>query len=503
MNQMAAAAHFLRPRSSVAIIGAGGGGDVLTAHAFQQKPVIGIEMNKDIVKALTDEYGAFTGHLDRLPGFQIVNDEGRSYLARSDQEFDIIMARMIDTWAATAAGAFALSENSLYTVEAWRTFLDRLSPRGILSFTRWYSGKVPGEMYRLMSLAVRSLREEGASDPFHHIAILRRQLRGTIIVSKQPLTEVDLDRLEELQENRPWDLVHSPRRSDDPVFEEIARAQSAEDLLARFPIDITAPTDDRPFFFNMLKFGEKPTADVMARWGMPTISANMEAVLILRTLTVAIAGVVLLLIVLPLLLTIRRVSLGGAMPLLAYFAAIGLAFMLVEISQLQRLTIFLGHPTYSLSVVLFSLLLSSGLGSLSTAGIQDSAPLMASLGRMAVLLLLLSIFGAATPSALHWLRGAGMPLRIAVSVLILFPMGFFMGMAFPIGMKFAARHSESLTPWLWGVNGATSVFASVLAVVISLAVGISAAFWVGSACYLLAAGSLLLMGRSRSEHLLH
>jgi len=172
MDQMAAAVHFLRPRSSVAIIGAGGGRDVLTAHVFGQRPVVGIEMNKDIVGALTGEYGAFTGHLDRLPGFQIVNDEARSHLARSDQQFDIIMATMIDTWAATAAGAFALSENSLYTVEAWRTFLDHLSPRGILSFTRWYSAKVPGEMYRLMSLAVQSLREEGASDPLRHIAIL-------------------------------------------------------------------------------------------------------------------------------------------------------------------------------------------------------------------------------------------------------------------------------------------------------------------------------------------
>jgi hypothetical protein len=183
------------------------------------------------------------------------------------------------------------------------------------------------------------------------------------------------------------------------------------------------------------------------------------------------------------------------MPLLAYFAAIGLAFMLVEISQLQQLSIFLGHPTYGLSVVLFSLLLSSGLGSFSTTSIDDRA---ASLTRLGILLAVLSALGLATPAILHALRGASMALRITVAVLILFPMGLFMGMAFPIGMKLAARRSETLTPWLWGVNGATSVLASVLAVVIALSAGITTTYWVGTACYVVAALALAATGRSRA-----
>jgi spermidine synthase len=485
-NQGAAVIHALRPGASVAIIGVGGGQEMLMAHLFDQKPVVGIEMNADTVDALTREYGAFSGHLDRLPGFRLVNDEARSYLARSDQRFDIIMATMIDTWAATAAGAFVLTENSLYTVEAWRTFLEHLKPRGILSFTRWYTGVIPGEMYRLMSLATEALKAEGAAEPFRHIAILKDNLAGTIVVGKEPLSEDDLDTLEAQDKEKPYVLVHSPRGSTDPVFEQIARTGSATEALAGLPLDISAPTDDRPFFFNMVRFSLIPDSQLWSVAARSTVTANLEAVSILATLMLVVAGFVLLLIVGPLLLTIRRVDFSGAAPLLTYFAAIGLAFMLVEISQLQRLTIFLGHPTYGLSVVLFSLLLSSGIGSFSTAAIDTAAPRKASLRRLGLLLVVLSAFGAATPVVLHALRGASMPLRIAVAVLLLFPMGFFMGMAFPIGMKFAARRSETLTPWLWGVNGATSVFASVMAVAIALAAGITTTFWVGTACYVVA-----------------
>jgi hypothetical protein len=495
-KQAAAVVHALRPGAAVAIIGVGGGQEMLMAHLFDQKPVVGIEMNNDTVDALTREYGGFSGHLDRLPGFRLVNDEARSYLARSDQRFDIIQATMIDTWAATAAGAFVLTENSLYTVEAWRTFLQRLTPRGILSFTRWYTGTVPGEMYRLMSLATEALRAEGVADPARHVAILKDGLAGTIVVGKEPLSEADLDTLESLDATQPYELVYSPRRSADPVFEQISRTGSAGELLARLPLDISAPTDDRPFFFNMLKFSLMPQGELWAVTGRSTVAANLEAVSVLATLTLFVAGFVFVLIVCPLLLTIRHVDFSGAAPLLAYFAAIGLAFMLVEISQLQQLSIFLGHPTYGLSVVLFSLLLSSGLGSFSTTAVDDGAPLGASLRRLGLLLAVLCALGVATPAILHALRSASMPLRIGVAVLILFPMGVFMGMAFPIGMKLAAHRSETLTPWLWGVNGATSVLASVLAVVIALSAGITTTYWVGTACYVVAALALASMGRS-------
>jgi hypothetical protein len=197
-------------------------------------------------------------------------------------------------------------------------------------------------------------------------------------------------------------------------------------------------------------------------------------------------------IVVPLMRTRRGTSLEGAAPYLAYFVAIGLGFMLIEISQLQRLTIFLGHPSYSLSVVLFSLLVSSGLGSLSTARV--TAPESAARRRLMLTIAIMAAFGLLTPLVTHRFEASSTPIRIALSIALLFPIGFLMGMAFPLGMRLALRRAPLLAPWFWGVNGAASVCASVLAVVIAIGAGISAAFWTGTACYLGALAALTMTG---------
>jgi hypothetical protein len=191
-------------------------------------------------------------------------------------------------------------------------------------------------------------------------------------------------------------------------------------------------------------------------------------------------------IVVPLVMTASRHSVNVRIGShLLYFAAIGFGFMLVEISQVQRLTIFLGHPVYSLSVVLFSLLLSSGLGSLSTGMLRvDAQRRPATL--LALLAVLLIVFGLLTPAVIQHFEAASTPIRIAISVGMLVPIGFFMGMAFPLGMRRALATAPSIASWLWGVNGAASVCASVLVVVIALGAGISAAFWAGTACYVVA-----------------
>jgi hypothetical protein len=173
---------------------------------------------------------------------------------------------------------------------------------------------------------------------------------------------------------------------------------------------------------------------------------------------------------------------------LLYFAAIGFGFMLIEISQVQRLAIFLGHPVYSLSVVLFSLLLSSGMGSLATARLSDSP--QSSTRILLLLVAVLVTFGSMTPVVVRYFEAASIAARIAISVALLLPIGFFMGMAFPIGMRRALSEAPSIAPWLWGVNGAASVSASVLVVVIALGAGISAAFWVGAACYVIALAAI-------------
>jgi len=489
--------HYLRPGSRVLVVGTGGGRDVLSALAFGQPGVTGVEINEGILDLVNHRFGDFTGHLDRDPRVRFVNDEARSYVARLPDRADIIQISLIDTWAATASGAFVLTENSLYTVEAWRTFLDHLAPRGILSVSRWYYADRPGEVYRLASLASTTLLQMGIERPGDHYAIARARPAGasngpdgigTMLVSRDPLSAADLDALDAVAARMRFEIVQSPRHSADGTFAALADGARMADAIAATELNIAAPTDDTPFFFHMLRLRDVFN---IARWhDQGIVRFNMTAVGILGVLLVTV------IVLTGACLLVPWIMAGSKDPALreragshlAFFAAIGFGFMLVEISQVQRLAIFLGHPVYSLSVVLFSLLLASGAGSLSTKNVSGE-PRRARL-RMALLLASLIVFGALTPSAIRHDAAASTPIRIAISVAILAPLGFFMGMAFPIGMARALREKPALAPWLWGINGAASVCASVLAVVIALGAGISMAFWVGVACYLIALVSL-------------
>ena len=494
-------AHYLRPDSRVLVVGAGGGRDVLSALAFNQKGVTGVEINDGILDLVNRRFGDFTGHLDRDPRVRFVNDEARSYIARLEDRADIIQISLIDTWAATASGAFVLTENSLYTVNAWRIFLDHLAPRGILSVSRWYYADRPGEVYRLATLASTTLLQMGVTRPGDHYAIVRARPAdavnapdgvGTMLVSRDPLSTHDLDVLESEAARLNFDVVQSPRRSADATFAAIANGDRLREAIAQHPLNISAPTDDTPFFFHMLRL--RDVFDT-SRWqDQGIVRFNMTAVGVLGVLLVTVMVLTLFCILLPLLVSARRADFRGAAWHLLFFAAIGFGFMLVEISQVQRLTIFLGHPVYSLSVVLFSLLLSSGAGSLSTARLKSEDGDRSAAIRMVMLVVVLVAFGAITPTAVRHYEASATPVRIAIAVAILVPIGFFMGMAFPIGMRRALGDVPSIAPWLWGVNGAASVSASVLVVVISLAAGISAAFWAGTACYVLALVGLRAQG---------
>jgi hypothetical protein len=488
-------AHYIRPSSRVVVVGTGGGRDILSALVFDQREVTGVEINPSILELVNGRFGDFTGHLDRDPRVRFVNDEARSYLARMRDPVDLIQISLIDTWAATASGAFVLTENSLYTLEAWANFLNRLTPRGVLSVSRWYYADRPGEVYRSAVLAATTLQKRGVKRPGDHFVIVRARPTptkdapdgiGTILVSPAPFSAGDLDALDAVAARLQFEVVQSPRISRDETFAAIADGERLPALLQNYPLDISAPTDDSPFFFHMLRMRDVFN---LQRWrDQGIVSFNMKAVGVLGVLLATVTLMTAACILLPLVRTRRTVDLRGAAPHLVYFAAIGFGFMLVEISQLQRLTIFLGHPAYSLSVVLFSLLVSSGVGSLATGRIADHQAGHATRQRLLITLAVLVVFGIATPAITHRFEGADTPLRILIAVGILLPVGFCLGMAFPLGMRLALQRSPSIAPWLWGVNGATSVCASVLAVVIAIGAGISAAFWVGAFCYL---GALL------------
>jgi spermidine synthase len=480
-------AHVVRPGGRVLVIGAGGGRDVLSALAFGQSEVTAVEINRAILRAVNGVFGRFTGNLDRDPRVKFVHDEARSHIARSRESFDIIQSSLIDTWAATAAGAFALSENSLYTVEAWTLFLARLRPRGVIAFSRWFREMPSASMYRLAVLARTALDAFGAAAPRRHLLIVRNADVGTLLVSRDPFSDEDVRTFKEEAARLGFEVVLTPGEAADPKFAEIADTSDVGRLARIYPFDISAPNDNRPFFFQTTRLRDAFRHPFRLTTG---------PVPVLVLLLFVVAALTLVFILGPLALSLRRVSLRGSGRHFLYFSAIGLGFMFVEIAQIQRLTVFLGHPSYSLSVVLFAMLLASGAGSFLTRKIPSPPPRRVAALRWGLLLIAVTVCGGATPAVARVFSGAVTPVRVVVAAALVAPAGLFMGMAFPLGMKAVSVRHAPLTSWMWGLNGAASVLASVGAVIVAIGAGLAATFWTGAACYLVAAAFLLRGVRS-------
>src|SRR5437667_2596829 len=289
-----ALAHYLRRPTSVLVIGVGGGRDILTALVFGQRHVTGVEINPDILGVLTNRFRDYTGSLQTNPAVTLVHDEARSYIARSAKQYGIIQASLIDTWAATSAGAYVLTENGLYTKEAWLTFLNHLTPDGILTMSRWYYEAQPAETLRLTALATSSLMDMGVADPRQHIIIVRKQDSSeigqysvaTIPVSKQPFSEADIDRITKISKDLEFLPVLTPRFAERPEFEAVANRTLYEKFVRAYPLKIQAPTDDSPFFFHMVRAGDllKPSTFQ----GMNQL--NLKAVRVLGTALGIVSG---------------------------------------------------------------------------------------------------------------------------------------------------------------------------------------------------------------------
>ncbi|MSO71385.1 MAG: hypothetical protein EXQ88_05160 [Alphaproteobacteria bacterium] len=207
--------YALPGRKRAAVIGVGGGRDVLSAWANGAESVTGVEINPVFIRLLTRDLADYAG-LARLPGMHFEVDEARSWFAASRERFDTIQMSMIDTWAATGAGAFTLSENGLYTVEAWRVFLDHLTPQGAFNVSRWFAPGEVNETGRMISLAMAVLLEEGAPDPARHIFLASAKRIATLVLARNPLSPEDLDALTRSAETRGFDVLLHPDRA--PCF---------------------------------------------------------------------------------------------------------------------------------------------------------------------------------------------------------------------------------------------------------------------------------------------
>ena len=451
-------------KPKVLIVGSGGGEHILTALAAGAREVVGIEMNPIVIDWVDKKFDNIAGGLFRWPGVKVELAEGRSFIARSKEKYDTINFTLIDTWAATAAGAFSLTENFLFTEQAFNEYFDHLTPGGFLSIKRW---REPEEYpLRLAVLGRTVLEKRGVEDPEECVFIAANDAFANIIIATKEFELQDVIRLKKLCEQLNLKILYSPKLSGaDNVFRGLLTKDMSR-VLAESRYDLSPPTDNHPFFFYTLRTGDLFKTFHMA-WGSKIRNLGT---LILFFLAAVVAVSVIVLLIGPLVfIRQHRMLLKGNLRAGLYFALIGVGFLTVEISMMQSFILFLGHPTLTLAIFLATLLFTGGIGAGLSGRIGKTNPrrslMIVVLGLIGYALILRAVQEPIFASAL----GLSTAARCAITILILAPLGILMGMPFPFGVR--AVREDGTVPWMFAVNSAASVLGSVLAMVVALGYG--------------------------------
>jgi len=494
--------YHLLQRPRVLILAAGTGQDVLQALYHQARTVDAVEVNPQMVELVQERYATFSGRPYSQPGVRLHQAEARGFVARGGAHYDLIQLALVDAHGASSAGLHALSEGYLYTVEALRDDLRRLAPGGMLAITRWID-LPPRDLLKLAATAIAALEADGVREPGHRLALIRGWKTGTLVVKNGDFTPGELAHIRAFCRERSFDLDWLPdlrpeeanryNRLAQPWFSEAMQAllgPGRAQFFERYKYYIKPASDDRPYFFHFFKWSSLPEwLALRERGGMPLMEWGYP-VLVATLVQATLAGLVLIL--LPLALARRRLPSAGRGRVIGYFSALGLAFMFVEIAFIQKFMLFLSHPLYAVAVVLCGFLLFAGLGSRMSGRLRGSLP------ERGVRLAVAAIAGIALaylfllPELFRLLAGLPDAARIAVSLGLIAPLAFFMGMPFPLGLQRLANTAPALLPWAWGINACVSVVAAVLATLVAMHLGFTAVVILALLAYLAAAWSFPL-----------
>ncbi len=500
-------AYWTKKDADILIIGLGGGPDVAVAAHFRPKRVSAVEMNKTSIRLVKEDFDRFVGGLYNRPEVRLVHDEGRHFVRRTGERYDVIQLTGVDTYLLGSVGAIQnLSENYLYTMEAFHDYYDHLKPDGILSltypdFSNW--------ALRALAMSLKLLDEEGAVDPAAQILVTMSGGYNNILVKKSPFTTAEVKEITSRFDQPlvgllfpighrlwgthlpgiPWAMYYSKpfferqgvlydgsgsmRNAYSHLIENWPGALSDEKFAGRFLAGFRFATDDAPFFF------------------LPTMVGGK----FFRRLTLLLAFTALL-IAAPLLLIRRRgIGVSGSGPLILLFASIGFGYIAIEMNLLQKFVLYLGHPSYSFAAILSILLVSSGIGSLASDRLAPTPARAIAIAGAAVFVyavLFVLFIPAVAPVLLH-APAAG---RFALVALLVAPLGFCMGIPFPSGIRLLEGRSGDFVPWAWGINGSASVLGSIGGLFLAVKIGFAVLMIVAAACYLAAAAAAFTASRN-------
>lgn len=489
--------YLLRPGAKTLVIGPGGGWDVSRALASGSRDITGVEINPIIADVIMrKKFPQYSNRLYFRPEVKIVIEDGRSFVRRSSQRFQVLQATLVDTWASTAAGAFALSENNLYTTEAFGDYLLHLTEDGVMAFTRW--GFVPPrESLRVVSLAAAALRQLGENEPARNVIVLREDLeklskwgaQDTILISRHPFTATDIERVQQDSAVAKIQLVYFPGTSENTPFRALLTAPDPNTFFEAYPFDVRPVSDDRPFFFytvqprdlwSFVRGASRANADYKVNKALP---------LLFGLVAISIVATIVILSLPPLLLGSRLPRSPGSMRTLLYFLFIGAGYILIQVALIQKFVLFLGHPTYALTVIIFSMLVSSGAGSFMSKRL-----IRREVSRLGLVLIfiagaILLLAAMVTPIVES---GVALPfaVRVLISVLLISPVGFAMGTPFPTGLWLLERVMPASVRWAWAINAASSVMGSAAAMFLAIYLGLQLTLVIGGLFYIAAWVSL-------------
>src|SRR5580765_1584243 len=493
--ELTAVAYRLKsPGFSALVIGPGGGRDLVSALVFGAGHVDGVEINPIIANdVMRGQFREFSGGIYTNPRVRIAVDDGRSFVRGSTDRYDIIQASLVDTWAATAAGAYTLTENTLYTVEAFNDYLDHLTGDGIVTMTRWVLDGL-----RLVSLA----QEAGAArgwEVSRHLAVIQYDRVQTFLLKKSEFTPAEIATLRAAAGQLEFNVIYAPTFAGEPTpplptdwvdgmetadYPRLIRAPDRQQFYDSYKQDIRPTTDDRPFFFHTTKLADQ----FQVAFGRAMLFGNgLSALLTLMGISTAL---VVLFVLGPLVFA------GGTDARrwfwwLLYFGALGAGFMLIEVSVLQRFVLLLGHPVYSLTVTLFSLLLGTGIGA-AWSRTFDEATLRRSATRGILIVAAIAVtFVFVVDPVVAWAIPFSRPVRMAVAVLTLVPIGIALGVPMPTGLRMLSARAPEIVAWAWGMNGALSVLGATLAIFIAMNWGFRVTLLTASTTYLIGLSALL------------
>jgi len=496
--------YRLQAPGRVLILGAGGGAGILQALYHDAERIDAVEINPQVVDLVRDRFSDFSGGVFDHARVKLHIAEARGFLQRSNGRYDLIQFPILDSVTTTAAGVQGLNENYLYTVEALKQAIKRLDDQGYIALTLGIK-LPPRDSLKLFAGAIAALEASGADNIKRRLALIRGWQTSTLLIKNGEFSTADIDAIKDFCRRRSFDLAYYPdmpaheanhyNQLEASYFYDGTRAllgKQRDQFLQDYKFNLEPATDDRPFHSHFVKWSSlTELIKLRHRGGGALLETGYLTLVITLVLTLLFS---MLLILLPLILirrdTTRMLRRSSTVKVLGYFFALGLGFLLIEIAFLQKFILLLHHPIYSASVVLGSFLVAAGAGSgyaQRFAGQLRSKKVTAN--AVAVIIVLgiayLALLGPLMQSAGSW------PLisRILLSIVLIAPLGFCMGIPFPLGLSALATSPPSLTPWAWGINGCASVISAILATLLAIHFGFNAVILLALACYFAAAAS--------------